>query len=215
MRRRSFLARVVPALAAACVLAVGVRASGPATSKQEAESARKKLLSIAAAAEGAARAAPPARPPAPRPARRTTLTENELNSYLAFDSAPLVPPGVADPSVTMVGSGRVSGRAVVDLDAVRKANPPTSLFDPRTLLRGQLPVTLSGTLRTHEGAAQFDLESATIGGVPVPRVLLQEIVGYYSKTPDSPSGFRLDASFQLPAGIREIQVEPGQAVVVQ
>jgi hypothetical protein len=46
-------------------------------------------------------------------------------------------------------------------------------------------------------------------------MLLQEIVSYYSRTVENPGGFGLDQPFPLPAGIREIQVEPGRAIVVQ
>src|SRR5947207_2721201 len=51
---------------------------------------------------------------------RTTLTENEVNAYLAYDAASDLPEGVLEPSITILGPGRVSGRAVVDLDAVKK-----------------------------------------------------------------------------------------------
>ena len=53
--------------------------------------------------------------------RRTTVTENEVNSYLVYDAGQQLPTGVVDPSVTILGTGRLSGRAVVDLDAVRNA----------------------------------------------------------------------------------------------
>jgi hypothetical protein len=51
--------------------------------------------------------------------------------------------------------------------------------------------------------------------VPVPKLLLQEIVSYYSRTRDKPAGIGLDDPFALPARIREIQVERGQAIIVQ
>jgi hypothetical protein len=51
--------------------------------------------------------------------------------------------------------------------------------------------------------------------VPVPKILLQEIIGYYSRTPEKPAGISLDDPFPLPARIREIQVERGQAIIVQ
>ena len=54
-----------------------------------------------------------------------------------------------------------------------------------------------------------------VSGVPIPKLLLQEIVSYYSKTRENPAGINLDDPFALPAGIREIQVERGQAIVVQ
>jgi len=45
--------------------------------------------------------------------------------------------------------------------------------------------------------------------------MLQDIVGYYSKTDDAPQGVRLDGPFKLPARIKQIEVGQGQAVVVQ
>ena len=59
------------------------------------------------------------------------------------------------------------------------------------------------------------LESATISGVPVPKTVLQQVVSYYSRTPEDPDGIGLDDAFELPAQIQEIRVQPGQAVVVQ
>ena len=147
--------------------------------------------------------------------RRTTVTENEVNSYLIYELGDDLPTGVVQPSVSALGDGRVSGRAVVDLDAVRKANTSTSLFDLRSFLTGQLPVTAIGVLRTSNGVGRFELQSATVGVLPIPKLLLQEIVAYYSKSPSKPGGISLDDEFELPARIREIQVERGQAIVVQ
>jgi hypothetical protein len=147
--------------------------------------------------------------------RRTTVTENELNAYLVYDAQEQLPVGVVEPSVNILGTGRISGRAVVDLDAVRKQRASSSLFDPTSYLRGRLPVMATGTLSTNNGTGQFQLESASVGGIPIPKVFLQEIVSYYSRTPDNPGGIALEDPFALPARIREIQVERGQAVIVQ
>jgi hypothetical protein len=117
--------------------------------------------------------------------------------------------------VAILGPGRLSGRAVVDLDAVRKAKNPTSLLDPMNYLMGRVPVTATGSLKTGNGVGHFALESASVGGVPIPKLILQEIVSYYSRTAENPSGVSLDDPFALPARIREIQVERGQAIIVQ
>jgi hypothetical protein len=45
--------------------------------------------------------------------------------------------------------------------------------------------------------------------------VLQELVSYYSRTAEDPRGIDLDEPFELPAGIRQIEVGQGQAVVVQ
>jgi|SRR6185369_6210514 len=147
--------------------------------------------------------------------RRTTLTEGEVNSYLALETIPDLPKGVVNPYITIVGGGRLSGRAVVDLDAVRKENPPKSLLDPKNLLIGRLPISATGVLKTSNGVGTFELESASVGGLPLPKFLLQEILSYYSKSPERPGGINLDDPFALPVRIREIQVTRGQAIVVQ
>ena len=54
-----------------------------------------------------------------------------------------------------------------------------------------------------------------MGGVPIPKLFLQEIVSYYSRSAEKPAGISLDDPFPLPARIREIQVERGQAIIVQ
>jgi len=70
-------------------------------------------------------------------------------------------------------------------------------------------------LETKSGRGRFDLQSATLAGVPVPKAILQELVSYYSRTADHPDGVRLDSPFELPAKIQQIEVGQGQAVVVQ
>ena len=174
------------------------------TSRQDALQLKQKVATISAHAEKT-----------PREPRRTTVTENEVNSYLVYEAREQLPTGVVEPSISILGEGRVSARAVVDLDAVRKAKASPSLLDPTNYLMGRLPVTATGVLTTSNGMGQFKLESATVGGVPVPKILLQEIVSYYSRTPDKPAGIGLDDPFALPARIREIQVERGQAIIVQ
>jgi hypothetical protein len=146
---------------------------------------------------------------------RTTVTESEVNSYLVYEAKEQIPVGVVSPSVSILGVGRLSARAVVDLDAVRKSKNPTSLLDPMNYLTGRLPVTATGVLTTTNGVGRFALESASVSSIPIPKIFLQEIVSYYSRTADKPAGVSLDDPFALPARIREIQVQRGQAIIVQ
>ena len=98
---------------------------------------------------------------------------------------------------------------------MRRERNPTSLLDPFYYLSGRVPVGATRLLRSGAGVAQFDLQSADVGGVPVPKFVLQQIVTHYSRSASQPEGLGLDAPFELPAEIQEIQVERGQAVVVQ
>ena len=193
------------ALAAAMLLAaVAVsHADGPAT-RRDAEQLKQKVAAIQSHAEHGS-----------KQPRRTTVTEVELNSYLVFDAKEQLPAGVIEPSITIEGTGRVSGRAVVDLDAVRKQKAPSSLLDPMNYLTGRLPVTATGVLTTANGIGHFELESAAVSSLPIPKFFLQEIVSFYSRTAQNPAGVSLDDPFALPSRIREIQVQRGQAIIVQ
>jgi len=145
----------------------------------------------------------------------TPLTQREVNSYLRYDLASQVPVGIADPVITILGEGRLLGEAIVDLDAVSRANPPKSLFDPMRLLTGRLPLRVQGVLATSRGTGRFSLESASLAGVPIPKSVLQTLLSHYSRSQDKPDGIGLDDPFALPAAIREIRVEPGRAIVLQ
>jgi hypothetical protein len=149
-----------------------------------------------------------------RPAKKTTLLERELNAYISVHGKSDLPAGVLDPTVTILPDGRLTGRATVDLDAVRTSQE-RGMLSPWTLLRGQLPVEAIGVLRTEKGVGAFTLESASVGGVPVPKTILQELVTYYSRSESQPKGINIEAPFQLPAHILEIRTAQGQALVVQ
>jgi hypothetical protein len=144
------------------------------------------------------------------------VSEDELNSWFAYQGQPMLPTGLMQPQITIVGQGKLNGQAVVDLDAVSaKRRPSGGAFDPFNLLAGKVPISVSGTLQTKEGVGRFDVQSAEISGIPIPVTVLQELLTYYSRTPERPQGVRLDAAFPLPAKIRQIEVGQGQAVLVQ
>jgi hypothetical protein len=144
----------------------------------------------------------------------TPVSDTEVNSYLKFLAGKQVPVGIADPILHAVGNGRVTGRAMVDLDAVR-TQKKRAWNDPLGYLTGRLPVAAQGTLTTANGVGRFVLESADISGVTMPKSLLQELLTYYSKAPDRPNGINMDDPFQLPSGIKEIKVGLGNTTVVQ
>ncbi|HWP99916.1 MAG TPA: hypothetical protein VNK92_05560 [Vicinamibacterales bacterium] len=197
------------ALAALAVLSAA-RAPGAVDTpvSREADAFHAKLLRIAARGE---------RRPVARAAlapQTTTITERELNAYLRYRARDQIPVGITDPYIWIVGDGRLAGRATIDLDAVRRQKM-RGWLDPAGYLTGRLPLQVSGRLHTRDGVGRFRLESAEIGGVSVPRPLLQELLAYYSRTPDDPDGVSLDEPFALPAGIREIRVEKGRATIVQ
>jgi hypothetical protein len=147
--------------------------------------------------------------------KNTPMSELETNSYLTFNAKDKIPRGLTNPEITMIGEGRLSGRVVVDLDEFKRHRRSQGLMDPLSYVSGRVPLTARGVLRTRAGEGQFQLAAAEILGVPLPKPLVQELVAYFSRTPEKPAGFDIDAPFGLPAKIREIVVNQGEAIIIQ
>jgi hypothetical protein len=147
-------------------------------------------------------------------AQTTEITDNELNAYFKFLAKDQIPVGIVDPTINALGDGRLAGRAIVDLDAVR-TQKQRGWLDPLGYLSGRLPITAAGSLNTKSGVGKFNLESAEISGVTIPKSVLQELLSYYSRTKETPAGINMDDPFELPARIREIRVGKAQATIVQ
>jgi hypothetical protein len=174
-------------------------------SKQQADLFSRKVAQIVVQGDGVQKPG----------TRKTQVSETELNSWFVYSAKPLLPAGVSDPKVTLVGNGKLAGQAVVDLDAIAKKKQSGGTFDIWNLVGGKVPVNVAGTLRTRDGVGTFLLESADVSGLPLPKTFLQEVVSYYSRTPTHPQGVKIDDPFELPASIRQIDVGSGQAVIVQ
>ena len=172
-------------------------------SRTDAAAMRKKLATIAQRAES-----PRGQKPTPL---RTPLPERELNAYFKVDGPEFLPAGVVDPQLTIDQGGKVSARAIVDLE---KALTP-SVFNPLSWFGGKTEVTASGVVRAANGKGQLDLHTATLAGVSIPKSMLQQVVSYYTRTPESPEGFNLDEPFELPANIHSVETARGLATVVQ
>jgi hypothetical protein len=183
--------------------------------KQDADRCQGKLSRITAFASAPTTAkASTAAAVAAAKSQTTQLTDAELNSYLRYHLRDQVPVGIVEPTLNAIGDGRVRGGATIDLDAVRKSRQ-RGWTDPLNYLTGQLPLTASGVLITQNGKGRFQLESAEISGISIPKSLVQELLSHYSKTTENPAGISLDDPFELPARIKEIRVGRGEAMVLQ
>ena len=183
---------------------VVVQAGAQDLTRAESVSMEKKLAGIVERANRA--------PKATDKPVRTPVSEREVNAYLKY--AGVLPVGMTEPRITIGDGGRVIGRAIIDLDAIRKSRART-WTDPVNYITGSVEAMMTGTLFAANGKGVFQLASATVGGVSVPKTLLQEIVSYYSKTPEHPNGWDMDSPFVLPAKIRQVEVQRGAATIVQ
>ncbi len=192
---------------AIALLSAAQPAAGQRYSKQEGDRFQSKLTRIVIFGNTPAA-------PGRNTSQTTDISDDELNSYLRFHARDQIPEGILEPTLNALGDGRVGGQVIVDLDAVRKQKP-RGWLDPMGYLSGRLPVTATGTLTTKEGVGKFDLETAEVSGISVPKSLIQELLAHYSRTPENPAGINMDAPFELPSRIREIKVGKARSTIVQ
>lgn len=196
MRTRFVLALLTVAMATSAAAQTSLQA--------QADAAYAKLQAVMRAVGQAAKA----------PARRTVFSQTEMNAYLRYRANTWLPTGITEPSVQFIGGNRITTVVTADLDGVRKKSSG-GWFDPTAYLSGRLPVHVTGTLATAAGKGRFLLETATVDGIPVPRVFIAELLAFYTRSADNPAGVRLEEPFELPSEIERIDVTTGQAVVIQ
>jgi len=185
-------------------LAVAAAAARQAPTRAEGDSMERKLASITE------RGLLPAERLAPQV--KTTFSDRELNAYLMFNGQSRLPVGLREPRVTVPAANRFDGRAVVDLDEVRKSKDYGFLG---LLLQGVHELKISGTFSGSNGKGVVHISAASLDGVSVPQSLVDTLVNHFSKTPDMPGGFQLDKPFDLPSRIRTLQMQSGMVTVVQ
>ena len=197
--------RVLVFVGASCIAVAGLGATQD-TGKVDAAKMARKLNTIVVRGENAPKKA--AKP------LRTDLIDKEVNAYFRINGPEFLPVGVLNPQIFIDSGGRVSAKATVDLDAALKPKE-RSVFDPLAWVGGKTEVTASGVVRAQNGKGQLQLESATLAGITIPKSLLQQLVSYYTRTPEEPAGFDIDKPFDLPANITSVETSRGQAIVVQ
>jgi hypothetical protein len=196
--------RSTTSLVTCCVIAGALLSAADALTLKLADAFEKKIVLVQKQSETSSKTA-----------RSTSFSQPELNSYLKFKATDLLPTGLTEPSITLIGKGRVTGIAVVDLDIVRRKQGSGSWFDPTSYLTGRLPVTATGTIVTGNGQGRFEFERVEVSGVPVPKSLLAQLVNYFTRTSDNPGGSSIDDTYELPANIQRIDVEAERFTLIQ
>jgi hypothetical protein len=151
--------------------------------------------------ENAARAHPDTRP--------TTLTENEIDSWLSSPRAEL-PQGVKKLQVRGDG-GTIHADALVDFDAItagrRASNPLLSMF------RGTHQVQADAHAEGGGGEGRIHIDSVSLDGVEIPHIALEYFVEKYVQPKHPEIG--IDTTFRLPARIDAALIGSHQLTLIQ
>ena len=151
----------------------------------------------------------------PVPAKTTVFSEAEVNSALTVNFKEKIPSGITEPQVRLLGNSRLTARVVVDVDEFKRKRSKPSNAGPLNFFAGKIPVLVRGDLIVRGGQGQFKLQSAVVNGIPLPKSLVQEMLATYTRGRNNPNGIDLEKPFELPANIREVVVNLGEAVVLQ
>ena len=146
-----------------------------------------------------------------RQSRTYVLVETDMNAYLASEIAKRERKDVEHLSVKMNDENRFITLLTVNLDNVDiKADGMTkTLF--RTFLRGTQTIEMDGKLTTDKGKGTYEVQSATMNGVPLPATLVNAIISAVGKQQDPP--FDPTEPFDLPYKIQTIVVSSGKTTI--
>jgi hypothetical protein len=151
----------------------------------------------------------------PVPAKTTRFSEAEFNSILTSQIAEWIANGISEPQVRLLGNGRFSLRVLVDIDEFKRRRKRQQNAGPLNFFSGKMPALVRGDLITNDGKGQFKLQSTEVNGIPLPRALALELLSTHTKTRRRPEGFDIEKPFDLPAKIRQLQINPAELVVIQ
>jgi hypothetical protein len=143
------------------------------------------------------------------PGTAVVFTEDEINSYLRYDYASEMPPGLSDPHIRFEPD-RVVGDVLVDFVEWRSATGVQPNWLLSWLLRGKRRVDVTARFTSWEGNGQVDLESVEIEGVPISasavRFLIENVV--QPRYPEAVVGRPVPLGYRL----KQVRIEPGRAV---
>ena len=151
----------------------------------------------------------------PVPPKITRFAEAELNTILNGQIADWIPNGLSEPQVRLLGKDRFSLRVIVDIDEFKRRRKRPQSAGPLNFFNGKMPALIRGDLITKDGKGQFRLHSTEVNGIPLPRALALDLLSTYTKTRRNPEGFDIEKPFDLPAKIRQLQINTAEIVVIQ
>ena len=141
-----------------------------------------------------------------RGSTRVELSKAELESYLLYSLKEDIPAQI-DSADVQVGEETVALDTQITFASSATGNPMVD-----ALVGGTHNLFVKGKLVAHEGRGKFDLQEVRVDSIPVPNVLMQALFKKYVK-PKYPEA-DLNEPFDIPYGIWELKLQPGQATIV-
>jgi hypothetical protein len=139
-----------------------------------------------------------------------TLTESDLNDYLAAKIKERPRKDVESMRVAMK-EGFFTTFLTVDLDQVEVKGDSMSKSLLKALLHGKQTIEVDGRLKTDNGKGTYEVERASLNGMPLPPSFVNSILSAVGRQQDPP--FDPMEPFDLPYGMKSVKVTPGKALL--
>jgi len=142
--------------------------------------------------------------------RTYTLTEPDLNAYLAAKIAERPRKDVESLKVEMK-EGFFTTHILVDFDQVEIKGDSMTKTLVKAILHGKQTIEVDGRLQTDNGKGTYQVERASLNGMPLPSGLVSSILSSVGRRQDPP--FDPIEPFDLPYALKTVKVTPGKAVL--
>ena len=191
---------------------------------------RFALIAVAAAALGQTPSSPPAGSPDPaaervekmldelearesaqdKEKRTYILTESDLNAFLAAKIKERPRKDVESLRIEMKEEFFTTFLRV-DMDQVDPKGDSMTKSLLKALFHGKQTIEFDGRLKTDNGKGTYEVERATLNGMPLPPSLVNSILSAVGRQQDPP--FDPMEPFDLPYAIKTVKVSPGKATL--
>jgi len=142
--------------------------------------------------------------------RTYILTESDLNAFLAARIKERPRKDVESLRIEMKDAFFTTFLKV-DLDQVDIKGDSMTKSLLKALLRGKQTIEFDGRLKSDNGKGTYEVERATLNGMPLPPSLVNSILSAVGRQQDPP--FDPTEPFDLPYGIKTVKVSPGKATL--
>ena len=147
-----------------------------------------------------------------RGTQATRISEEELNSYLAYQLSSKYHPSLKSLMVH-VEPTQLQGVAAVDFDQLGMSSKKFVTKMIASLFTGSHTLTVRGKLIADGGRAHFQLERALFDDMSLPNLLVEEIISTVGKRQKPP--FDPMQPSQMPYGIQKAAMAQGYIIVYQ
>ena len=110
-----------------------------------------------------------------------------------------------------MGDGSFITFLTIDFDQVEVKGDSMSAQLFKIFLRGKQTIEVEGRLKTEKGRGTYQVERATLNGMPLPASLVNAILSTVGRRQDPP--FDPTEPFDLPYGVQTIEVQEQKTIL--